>query len=179
QLVLAAALDATDDSGPQGQPRLRTRLLHRPGGFKPERAVVRAGVRRRHRAVCEQPFPVRPTRRARPARVAWPRAARAARRRAVPVHRGAALPADPGRARVLLVPAARPGRRGAVMAAPAELEGMLEAWLPRQRWFAGKGRPFSVVALFAGGILTERPWRSDVWLVRVRYTDDGSTDTYQ
>jgi maltokinase len=65
------------------------------------------------------------------------------------------------------------------MAAPAELEGMLEAWLPRQRWFAGKGRPFSVVALFAGGILTERPWRSDVWLVRVRYTDDGSTDTYQ
>jgi maltokinase len=65
------------------------------------------------------------------------------------------------------------------MAAPPELGSLLEAWLPGQRWFAGKGRPFAVVAVFAAGILTERPWRSDIWLVRVRYADDGSTDTYQ
>ena len=65
------------------------------------------------------------------------------------------------------------------MAAPEELGGLLEAWLPGQRWFAGKGRPFSVVGLIAAGILTERPWRSDLWLVRVRYADDGSTETYQ
>jgi maltokinase len=65
------------------------------------------------------------------------------------------------------------------MAAPEELGSLLEVWLPRQRWFAGKGRRFSVVAVFAGGILTERPWRSDIWLVRVRYADDGSTETYQ
>jgi maltokinase len=65
------------------------------------------------------------------------------------------------------------------MAAPDQLPGLLEAWLPGQRWFAGKGRAFSVMAVFAAGILTERPWRSDVWLVRVRYADDGSTDTYQ
>jgi maltokinase len=65
------------------------------------------------------------------------------------------------------------------MAAPEELGGLLEAWLPRQRWFAGKGRPFGVVAVSAAGILTERPWRSDIWLVRVRYADDGSTETYQ
>jgi maltokinase len=65
------------------------------------------------------------------------------------------------------------------MAAPEALRGMLEAWLPGQRWFPGKGRPFAVVGLTALGILTEKPWRSDIWLVRVRYPDDGSTDTYQ
>jgi maltokinase len=64
--------------------------------------------------------------------------------------------------------------------APAELAGMLAHWLPHQRWFAGKGRPFAVVALTALGILTERPWRSDVWLVRVGYDDAaGGTETYQ
>ena len=65
------------------------------------------------------------------------------------------------------------------MAAPEELGGLLEAWLPGQRWFAGKGRPSRVVALIAAGILTERPWRSDLWLVRVRHADDGATETYQ
>jgi maltokinase len=65
------------------------------------------------------------------------------------------------------------------MAAPEELGRLLEAWLPRQRWFAGKGRAFGVVAISAAGILTERPWRSDIWLVQVRYADDGTTDTYQ
>jgi maltokinase len=66
-----------------------------------------------------------------------------------------------------------------VSTAPGELGGMLAAWLPGQRWFAGKGRDFSVIEVTALGQLTERPWRSDVWLVRVRYADDGSTETYQ
>ena len=66
-----------------------------------------------------------------------------------------------------------------VSTAPGELGGMLAAWLPCQRWFAGKGRDFSVIEVTALGQLTERPWRSDVWLVRVRYADDGSTETYQ
>jgi maltokinase len=64
--------------------------------------------------------------------------------------------------------------------APAELAGLLAHWLPNQRWFAGKGRPFSVAAVTALGVLTEQPWRSDVWLVRVAYDDDaGGTETYQ
>ncbi len=65
------------------------------------------------------------------------------------------------------------------MAAPAELAGLLEAWLPGQRWFAGKGRSFAVTGVDALGVLTVRPWRSDLWLVQVRYADDGSTETYQ
>ena len=63
--------------------------------------------------------------------------------------------------------------------APDELLGLLAAWLPGQRWFAGKGRPFTVEGATALGTLTERPWRSDVWLVRVRHDDDGTTDNYQ
>ena len=67
----------------------------------------------------------------------------------------------------------------AVSTAPAELAPLLALWLPAQRWFAGKGRPFTVSTVTALGLLTERPWRSDVWLVAVRYGDDGSTETYQ
>jgi maltokinase len=63
--------------------------------------------------------------------------------------------------------------------APAELLEFLSGWLPGQRWFAGKGRPYTVEEVARLGTLTERPWRSDVWLVTVRYGDDGSTDTYQ
>ena len=67
----------------------------------------------------------------------------------------------------------------AVSIAPAELAPLLALWLPAQRWFAGKGRPFTVSGVTALGTLTERPWRSDVWLVAVRYGDDGTTETYQ
>jgi maltokinase len=63
--------------------------------------------------------------------------------------------------------------------APAELPDLLALWLPAQRWFAGKGRPFVVAEVSALAILTERPWRSDLWLVRVRYQDDGVVETYQ
>jgi maltokinase len=62
--------------------------------------------------------------------------------------------------------------------APVELGGLLEAWLPGQRWFAGKGRGFGVEEVTLLGTLTDQPRRSDVWLARVRY-DDGSAETYQ
>ena len=65
-----------------------------------------------------------------------------------------------------------------ITAAPPELPDLLALWLPAQRWFAGKGRDFVVEEMSALGILTERPWRSDVWLVRVRYRD-SATETYQ
>ena len=51
--------------------------------------------------------------------------------------------------------------------APPELPDLLALWLPAQRWFAGKGRDFVVAEISSLGILTERPWRSDLWLVRV------------
>jgi maltokinase len=63
--------------------------------------------------------------------------------------------------------------------APPELADLLAHWLPAQRWFAGKGRSFVVQDVSALGILTERPWRSDLWLVRVHYDDDGAIETYQ
>lgn len=95
---------------------------------------------------------------------------------------GAAYPADghqpPDAAgTAAAVPAPDPAATPAVV--PPELAELLAAWLPGQRWFAGKGRPLAVEDATALGVLTERPWRSDVWLVRVRYADDGSAETYQ
>ena len=79
---------------------------------------------------------------------------------------------------VVAEPAEVPDRIPATATAPEELARLLTAWLPAQRWFAGKGRPFAVEDTTALGILTERPWRSDLWLVRVRFTDDSSSETY-
>jgi maltokinase len=76
-------------------------------------------------------------------------------------------------------PASVPDPQPPLTVAPAELSDLLALWLPAQRWFAGKGRDFVVAETTALGLLTERPWRSDLWLVRVRYDDDGSTETYQ
>jgi maltokinase len=59
-----------------------------------------------------------------------------------------------------------------------ELAALLHHWLPGQRWFAGKGRPFQLEQVVQLGTLSEEPYRSDVWLVHLRY-DDGSAETYQ
>jgi len=59
-----------------------------------------------------------------------------------------------------------------------ELSQLLETWLPGQRWFAGKGRALQVAGVHRLGTLTERPYPSSVWLVRVRYAD-GGTEVYQ
>jgi maltokinase len=69
-----------------------------------------------------------------------------------------------------------PAPRGT--APPAELAGLLTAWLPGQRWFAGKGREFEIESVTQLGALTGPPHPSAVWLVRLRYSD-GGTETYQ
>jgi maltokinase len=76
-------------------------------------------------------------------------------------------------------PASAPEPDPTLAVAPAELSDLLALWLPAQRWFAGKGRHFVVEKMTALGVLTERPWRSDLWLARVRYEDDGGSETYQ
>ena len=111
--VVAAALDPADDPGPQAAPRVRPRQLHRPRRQQPQRAVATCassattscsasttcpGSRSRSSSTCAD----------------WEgvAAGRAARRRAVPADRRAALPAHPRRARLLLVPARRPPHGG-------------------------------------------------------------------
>ena len=78
--------------------------VQRPRRQQPERVLVQPRLRRRHRALRQQPVPVPAAGRARPAALGGQRADRDARPRAVPAHRRAALPADARRARLLLVP---------------------------------------------------------------------------
>jgi maltokinase len=61
---------------------------------------------------------------------------------------------------------------------PEELGQLLAAWLPGQRWFAGKGRAMQVYAVRRLDTLTERPYPSAVWLVDVGYAD-GGREVYQ
>jgi maltokinase len=61
---------------------------------------------------------------------------------------------------------------------PEELGQLLAAWLPGQRWFAGKGRAMQVAGVRRLGTLTEQPYPSAVWLVDVAYSDGGS-EVYQ
>ncbi len=57
----------------------------------------------------------------------------------------------------------------------AELQPLVERWLPEQRWFAGKGRPFSVRL---DGLVDEGEF--GIWLAGVDYHDDGPAhETYQ
>ena len=94
QHVLAAALDPPDDPGAQGRTR-RSAWARSPTSAAATRRVLslRPRVRRRHRAVRQQPLPLPAAGRARPAAWRGRRAGRAARRRAVPADRRAALPA--------------------------------------------------------------------------------------
>jgi maltokinase len=62
--------------------------------------------------------------------------------------------------------------------APEQLAELLRAWLPGQRWFAGKGRRFDVAEVRRIGPLTGPPYPSAVWLIRLRYAD-GGTESYQ
>jgi|tagenome__1003787_1003787.scaffolds.fasta_scaffold20918594_2 maltokinase len=57
-----------------------------------------------------------------------------------------------------------------------ELAGLIRAWMPTQRWFAGKGRD----ATLSVEPLAELPagYPVTIWLVEVRY-GDGEPETYQ
>ncbi|MFZ5850937.1 MAG: maltokinase N-terminal cap-like domain-containing protein [Actinomycetota bacterium] len=55
----------------------------------------------------------------------------------------------------------------------------LEAWLPAQRWFAGKGRDFQVVAVEPLPWLQQGRVRVRIEMVSVRYADRGEVETYQ
>ncbi len=58
-----------------------------------------------------------------------------------------------------------------------DLAPLLVQWLARQRWFAGKGRTFSVTPRRLGDISSTQPALS-IWLVDVQF-QDGTVDTYQ
>ena len=57
------------------------------------------------------------------------------------------------------------------------LTNLVQHWLPQQRWFAGKGRTFTV-SLRALTTLTDQPPPVTIWLADVAF-DGGNTDTYQ
>ncbi len=64
-------------------------------------------------------------------------------------------------------------------AAPPELPGLLELlaeWLPRQRWFAGKGRPVDGMSVVAVNDLTPAVRHL---VVEVRYADRPGPERYQ
>ena len=82
--VVAAALDPADDPRPQAAPGVRPGLVHRPRRQQPQRLLVQPRLRRRHRALRQQPVPLPPAGRARPAPLGGQRAGRAARPRTFP-----------------------------------------------------------------------------------------------
>jgi maltokinase len=65
-----------------------------------------------------------------------------------------------------------------MMTWPGPLADLVAAWLPAQRWFAGKGRPFRIDGMDVVGDLTVQPYRSAIWLVWVHYAG-GGVETYQ
>jgi maltokinase len=58
-----------------------------------------------------------------------------------------------------------------------ELGRLLAAWIPNQRWFAGKGRAASVSARVLAPLADAAP-PVEIWLADVRYNDE-SVETYQ
>ena len=118
---------------------------------------------------------------ARPAPLGGPGAGGAARRRAVPAGRRAALPADARRLRLLLVPADPAGQRGGRARDPRPRD----ATSSTARWFGGKGRPFTVTGGRRLGVLgPARPTAEQptlvVELVSLAYGDaEGGTEHYQ
>ena len=63
------------------------------------------------------------------------------------------------------------------MTAPEPLHPLLEAWLPTQRWFAGKGREASIDVAPLAVLVAASP-EVTIWTARVAY-DDGSAELYQ
>jgi maltokinase len=59
-----------------------------------------------------------------------------------------------------------------------DLQPLVVQWLPAQRWFSGKGRAYSAVALRRLEVLAAGPPEVSVWLAEVSY-DNGQVETYQ
>jgi maltokinase len=57
-----------------------------------------------------------------------------------------------------------------------ELTRLVNAWLPTQRWFAGKGRDATMSVTALAGLPSNPP--VTIWIVRVEYAD-GEPETYQ
>jgi maltokinase len=55
---------------------------------------------------------------------------------------------------------------------------VLQEWLPKQRWFAGKGRAFEIAGVESLGWLNEDGPHTRIELVSLRYAD-GGFETYQ
>jgi maltokinase len=67
-------------------------------------------------------------------------------------------------------------REGDVVSDHSELVNLLRSWLPRQRWFAGKGRPLAEITIRRDVVISD-PLRH--LLVEVGYADGGIGDLYQ
>jgi maltokinase len=59
-------------------------------------------------------------------------------------------------------------------------------WIPRQRWFGGKGRPVTIgtrriAGLVKGALADDRDSGAPlgIWIAEITYGDDGSVDLYQ
>src|SRR5205823_2502820 len=61
---------------------------------------------------------------------------------------------------------------------PGQIAQLVADWLPGQRWFAGKGRSVRSAHAQLLGTLTEEPYPSAIWLIRVGYAD-GGREVYQ
>ena len=143
------------------------------------------GTTRRDR-LRQQPVPLPAAGRARPAPLRGDGAGRADRRRPVPGDRRAAVPADPVRLRLLLVPpdparGTLDGGPAAVIETPTALDPtVVEDYLARTRWFGGKGRPFAVTDVRTLGELPGGPPLVVIHLVELTYSDDeGGVELYQ
>jgi maltokinase len=62
------------------------------------------------------------------------------------------------------------------MMKPEKIGPLIEAWMPAQRWFAGKGRDADVTVTPLAELAADPP--VTIWTAHVDYTD-GGTETYQ
>ena len=67
-----------------------------------------------------------------------------------------------------------------------QLADRFAEWIPRQRWFGGKGRPITITARRIGGLVKgdladarDSGAPLGIWVAEITYGDDGSTDLYQ
>ena len=176
--LLAAALDAADDPGPQGQPGLRHGHVHRPRRQQPVRAQLRA--RRSATTSCCASTTCRASRRRSSSTCGpWEGV------QPIELMGGAQFP-QIGELPYLLtlaghgfywlrIPrkhqqptASRPTRRGCpvIDSRPARNHSSRPG-CPRQRWFAGKGRSARAHP-GAAGRARQRPRRSTIWTARRR-----------